>query len=191
MTSVIPEAPPVAPSRAPLATEQEAREVAEAAREKEWASAKLRAGVVRGHAAARPHPSVSRQSDAGGRCEGRPFMDRLERFLAERVDSDQIDREGKIPPEVVQGLREHRRVRHQDPRGVRRPRAEPDELYPCHRPGHQRGRQPHRAAVGGPVHRRAAAAQAVRHRGAEGEVPPAPRKGRDLAPSRSPRSNVG
>jgi alkylation response protein AidB-like acyl-CoA dehydrogenase len=36
----------------------------------------------------------------------RPFMDRLERFLAEKVDSDRIDREGKIPPEVVQGLRD-------------------------------------------------------------------------------------
>ena len=33
-------------------------------------------------------------------------MERLERFLRERVDSDQIDREGKIPPEVIQGLRE-------------------------------------------------------------------------------------
>jgi alkylation response protein AidB-like acyl-CoA dehydrogenase len=36
----------------------------------------------------------------------RPFMDRLERFLRERVDSDRIDREGKIPPEVIQGLRD-------------------------------------------------------------------------------------
>ena len=35
MTSVIPEAPPARRAR-PLATEQEAREVAEAAREKEW-----------------------------------------------------------------------------------------------------------------------------------------------------------
>ena len=33
-------------------------------------------------------------------------MDRLERFLADRVDSDKIDRDGKIPPEVIQGLRE-------------------------------------------------------------------------------------
>ena len=36
----------------------------------------------------------------------RPFMERLERFLYERVDSDRIDREGKIPPEVIQGLRD-------------------------------------------------------------------------------------
>jgi alkylation response protein AidB-like acyl-CoA dehydrogenase len=105
MTTVVPEARPAAPSRAPLATEQEAREVAEAAREKEW-----------------EHPSFVRQlfegklqldlihpfpvQPAGEIAKARPFMDRLERFLAERVDSDKIDREGKIPPEVIQGLRE-------------------------------------------------------------------------------------
>jgi alkylation response protein AidB-like acyl-CoA dehydrogenase len=33
-------------------------------------------------------------------------MERLEHFLRERVDGDKIDREGKIPPEIVQGLRE-------------------------------------------------------------------------------------
>ena len=36
MTSVVPEAPARPVARAPMATEQEAREVAEAAREKEW-----------------------------------------------------------------------------------------------------------------------------------------------------------
>ena len=36
----------------------------------------------------------------------RPFMERLERFLVDRVDSDLIDREGKIPADVIQGLRE-------------------------------------------------------------------------------------
>src|SRR5206468_1404206 len=34
------------------------------------------------------------------------FYQRMERFLRERVDSDRIDREGRIPPDVVQGLRE-------------------------------------------------------------------------------------
>jgi alkylation response protein AidB-like acyl-CoA dehydrogenase len=36
----------------------------------------------------------------------RPFMEKLERFLREKVDSDKIDRDGKIPPEVIQGLRD-------------------------------------------------------------------------------------
>ena len=33
-------------------------------------------------------------------------MERLERFLRDKVDSDQIDREGKIPEDVIQGLRD-------------------------------------------------------------------------------------
>ena len=105
MTSVIPEAPPSTPARAPLATEQEAREVAEAAREKEWEKpsfvrqlfeGKLRLDLIH------PYPVQSEAEVA----KARPFMDRLERFLQERVDSDRIDREGKIPPDVIQGLRE-------------------------------------------------------------------------------------
>jgi alkylation response protein AidB-like acyl-CoA dehydrogenase len=36
----------------------------------------------------------------------RPFMERLERFLREQVDSDLIDRQGKIPEAVIQGLRD-------------------------------------------------------------------------------------
>ena len=33
-------------------------------------------------------------------------MEKLERFMRERVDSDKIDREGKIPTEIVKGLGE-------------------------------------------------------------------------------------
>jgi hypothetical protein len=33
-------------------------------------------------------------------------MDRLERFLVEEVDSDRIDREGKVPPRIIQRLAE-------------------------------------------------------------------------------------
>src|SRR4029453_1394464 len=38
------------------------------------------------------------------RPEFRAFMEKLERYLVEEVDSDAIDRDGKIPPRVVQGL---------------------------------------------------------------------------------------
>jgi len=105
MTSVIPEAPPVAPSRAPLATEQEAREVAEAAREKDWEKPSFVRQLFEGRLRLdliHPYPMQS----AAEVAKARPFMDRLERFLADRVDSDKIDRDGKIPPEVIQGLRE-------------------------------------------------------------------------------------
>src|SRR4051812_32828287 len=97
--------PPAKTPHTPLATEQEAREVAEAAREKEWESpsfvrelfeGKFRLDLV--------HPFP--QPDPADLERARPFMERLERFMRERVDSDKIDREGKIPPEIVKGLGE-------------------------------------------------------------------------------------
>src|ERR687897_121291 len=89
----------------PLATEQEAREVAEAAREKEWESPSFVRELFEGsfrldlvHPFPTPDPADLERDG--------PFMARLERFMQERVDSDKIDREGKIPPEVVRGLGE-------------------------------------------------------------------------------------
>jgi alkylation response protein AidB-like acyl-CoA dehydrogenase len=91
--------------RTQLATEQEAREVAEAAREKDWQSPSFVRELFEGSFRldlVHPYPEMS----ADDVERARPFMERLERFLRERVDSDRIDREGKIPPSVVQGLRE-------------------------------------------------------------------------------------
>ncbi len=102
MTDVL---PPPAPPRQPLATEQEAREVAEAAREKDWQAPSFVRELFEGSLRldlVHPFPAM----DAADLERARPFMDRLERFLRERVDSDRIDREGKIPPEVIQGLRD-------------------------------------------------------------------------------------
>src|SRR3954452_5582198 len=97
--------PPVRTTHTPLATEQEAREVAEAAREKEWQAPSFVRELFEGSFRldlVHPYP----QPDPTDLERARPFMDRLERFLRERVDSDRIDREGKIPPEVIQGLRD-------------------------------------------------------------------------------------
>src|SRR5437667_3566558 len=83
----------------------EAREVAEAAREQEWAApsfvrdlflGKLRMDLIH------PYP----EQDADEIARANPFLDKLERFLREDVDSDRIDREGEIPEAVVQGLRD-------------------------------------------------------------------------------------
>src|SRR5690348_7938340 len=96
---------PPAPPRQPLATEQEAREVAEAAREKEWEAPSFVRELFEGSFRldlVHPYPTM----DPADLERARPFMERLERFLAERVDSDRIDREGKIPADVLQGLRE-------------------------------------------------------------------------------------
>src|SRR6186997_774672 len=87
----------------PLATEQEAREVAEAAREKEWESPSFVRELFEGSFRldlVHPFP----QPDPEDLDRARPFMARLERFMRERVDSDRIDREGKIPEEIVRGL---------------------------------------------------------------------------------------
>ena len=88
--------PPVRTTSTPLATEQEAREVAEAAREKEWQAPSFVRELFEGSFRldlVHPFPAP----DPADLERARPFMERLERFLRERVDSDRIDREGKIP----------------------------------------------------------------------------------------------
>src|SRR2546427_9024296 len=83
----------------------EAREVAEAAREQEWVApsfvrdlflGKLRLELI--------HPYPEQAPEEITRAQ--PFLERLERFLREHVDADRIDREGEIPDTVIQGLRE-------------------------------------------------------------------------------------
>src|SRR5881628_2656572 len=83
----------------------EAREVAEAAREEQWAApsfvrdlflGKLRMDLI--------HPYPEQDPDEVARAK--PFLNKLERFLRERVDSDRIDREGEIPEDVIAGLRD-------------------------------------------------------------------------------------
>ena len=83
----------------------EAREVAEAAREQEWAApsfvrdlflGKLRMDLIH------PYP----EQDPEEIARAKPFLDKLERFLRENVDSDKIDREGEIPEDVIEGLKQ-------------------------------------------------------------------------------------
>jgi alkylation response protein AidB-like acyl-CoA dehydrogenase len=96
---------PPARSSQPLASEQEAREVAEAAREKEWQAPSFVRELFEGSFRldlVHPFPAP----DPADLERARPFMERLDRFLRERVDSDRIDREGKIPEDVIQGLRD-------------------------------------------------------------------------------------
>jgi alkylation response protein AidB-like acyl-CoA dehydrogenase len=93
------------PPRTHLATEQEAREVAEAAREKDWQAPSFVRELFEGSFRldlVHPYPEMS-PADVE---RARPFMERLECFLRERVDSDRIDREGKIPADLLQGLRD-------------------------------------------------------------------------------------
>lgn len=87
-----------------LATETEARDVAEAARETEWEHPSFVAEMFLGRfrpELIHPHP----EEDPLERERARPFMEKLRAFM-ERVDSDEIDRTGEIPEALVQELRD-------------------------------------------------------------------------------------
>ena len=87
------------------ATEQEARDVAEAARETEWKHPSFVAELFLGRFRTdliHPHPPID---DPVEEARARPFLTTLREFLT-RLDSDAIDRTGHIPEEVVQELRD-------------------------------------------------------------------------------------
>jgi alkylation response protein AidB-like acyl-CoA dehydrogenase len=87
-----------------LATEKEARDVAEAARESEWTEPSFLRELFLGRFRLdliHPHPEYPAEEAA----RAKPFMDTLRAFM-QRVDSDEIDRTGHIPEELVQELRD-------------------------------------------------------------------------------------
>ena len=92
-------------NRSGAPSEEQSREVAEAARETEWTNpsfvrelflGRLRLDLIH------PYPEESPEQKA----KADAFIERLRRFLKENVDADEIDREGTIPEHVIQGLRE-------------------------------------------------------------------------------------
>lgn len=96
--------PSTSAARAP-ATESEARDVAEAARETEWEYPSFVREVYLGRF--RPeliHPFPER-NDPEEQQRARNFIDKLRAFL-DRYPSDDIDRTGDIPEPLVQELRE-------------------------------------------------------------------------------------
>ena len=88
-----------------LASEKEARDVAEAARESEWSGPSFVRELFLGRFRLdliHPHPVVE---DPAEQARATAFLAKLRGFL-ERVDSDMIDRTGDIPESYVQELRE-------------------------------------------------------------------------------------
>src|SRR5256886_12293744 len=82
----------------------EAREVAEAAREQQWVAPSFVRDLFRGRLRMPlidPYP----EQDPEEVRRAQPFLEQLERFLRDEVDSDKIDREGEIPDAVIEGLR--------------------------------------------------------------------------------------
>jgi alkylation response protein AidB-like acyl-CoA dehydrogenase len=89
---------------ADLASEQEARDVAEAARESDWSGPSFVRDLFLGRFRLDLiHPY--RFEDPAESARAQPFMERLTEFLR-RADSDMIDRTGEIPEEYVQELRD-------------------------------------------------------------------------------------
>src|SRR5947208_9774059 len=85
------------------AGQRAALELTEAARDAASERGSFAAGLFMGRfdlGAVHPFP-VQKPED---RDQGDAFLQRLEKFLREKVDSDEIDRTGEIPPEVIKEL---------------------------------------------------------------------------------------
>jgi len=87
-----------------LATEQEARDVAEAARESDWTEPSFLRELFLGRLRLDLIHPFPPENDVEA-ANARPFMDKL-RAVLDTVDSDAIDRDGHIPEEVVQKFRD-------------------------------------------------------------------------------------
>jgi len=88
-----------------LASEEEARQVAEAARETEWQNRSFARGLFDGRLdlhLVNPPPEPSPELEA----KAQPFLKALEEFTIAHIDGDAIDRDSWVPQEVLDGLAE-------------------------------------------------------------------------------------
>ncbi|MEX2571803.1 MAG: acyl-CoA dehydrogenase family protein [Gemmatimonadota bacterium] len=86
-------------------SEQQSRDVAEAARESEWAAPSFVRELFLGNFRLdliHPYPQQSAEDEARTNA----YLEKMEAFLREKVDPDEIDRTGELPEDVVQGLRD-------------------------------------------------------------------------------------
>ncbi|WP_447040294.1 acyl-CoA dehydrogenase family protein [Streptomyces sp. DSM 118878] len=94
-----------APSAKPSVSEREARQVAEAAREQDWRKPSFAKELFLGRFRLdliHPHP-VPPDEDTR---RGEEFLTRLRDFCETKIDSARIEREARIPDEVIKGLKE-------------------------------------------------------------------------------------
>ncbi|MFJ8718650.1 acyl-CoA dehydrogenase family protein [Streptomyces violaceus] len=93
------------PSSRPAVTEREAREVAEAAREQHWRKPSFAKELFLGRFRLdliHPHPLPG--DEAAQR--GEEFLAKLRDFVETKVDAAVIERDARIPDEVIDGLKE-------------------------------------------------------------------------------------
>ena len=82
---------------------EQSKQLAEASRETEWTKPSFGKELFLGHFRLdliHPQP----EPDPAAVDKGEAFLDRLRAFLTERVDRRQIEREARIPGEVIEGL---------------------------------------------------------------------------------------
>ncbi len=86
-------------------TEEESREVAEAAREADWAAPSFVRELFLGNFRLDLiHPYPEQKPDDKARTDA--YIKRIRTFLEEKVDSEEIDVTGELPDELIDGLRE-------------------------------------------------------------------------------------
>lgn len=86
-------------------SEQESRQVAEAAREAEWTAPSFVRELFLGNFRLdliHPYPEQTPED----RAKTDAYLEKIGAFLRENVDPDEIDRTGELPPDLVQGLRD-------------------------------------------------------------------------------------
>ena len=153
------------------ASAEDARAIAEAARETEWGRPSFAKGLYLGSFdLGLIHPWPAAKADDVER--GEAFMEQLTE-LCRTMSGRMIERDAKIPGRVPRGTGRPRRVRHENPAGVRRPGPVAGVLRPGAGAAGLGAPQPGRPALGPPVHRRAGTGEGVRHPRAETEVPAA------------------
>ncbi|MEU6079861.1 acyl-CoA dehydrogenase family protein [Streptomyces sp. NPDC047108] len=89
----------------PTVSEREARQVAEAAREQDWRKPSFAKELFLGRFRLdliHPHP----MPDAESVRRGEEFLAKLRDFCETRIDSARIEREARIPDEVINGLKQ-------------------------------------------------------------------------------------
>ncbi|WP_328828409.1 acyl-CoA dehydrogenase family protein [Streptomyces sp. NBC_00252] len=94
-----------APSSKPSVTEREARQVAEAAREQDWRKPSFAKELFLGRFRLdliHPHPLPAAEDSR----RGEEFLAKLRVFCETRIDAARIEREARIPDEVIAGLKE-------------------------------------------------------------------------------------
>ncbi|MFI6626995.1 acyl-CoA dehydrogenase family protein [Streptomyces sp. NPDC050528] len=94
-----------APSSKPTVTEREARQVAEAAREQDWRKPSFAKELFLGRFRLdliHPHPLPPAEDSR----RGEEFLAKLRVFCETQIDAARIEREARIPDEVIAGLKE-------------------------------------------------------------------------------------